>query len=248
MGIYDRDYIRDDRPRSGFASWSMVTKLIVINAAVWVVDVFFFGVDGGRLGGLIQPDALAHPWKLWQLVTSGFIHDSQHIEHLAFNMYALWLFGRDVEQIYGSAKVFFPTSIWHSSSLVYGIGDGDRPRRHPASFDWRLRRYHGHIRSIRLPLSAPPIAAVFRHPRAHVGAGAVGYCFWKRHREVAPGPQDNVAHLVASDGALVWDALLPHRLEFGVAHIQNGCSAWPSGDSPNLRVHDASRMNRPTRQ
>src|ERR1700751_4390160 len=38
-------------------------------------------------------------FKLWQLVTCGFLHAS--FLHLAINMYALWMFGSDVERTMG---------------------------------------------------------------------------------------------------------------------------------------------------
>ena len=38
-------------------------------------------------------------FKLWQLVTYAFLHGS--ITHIAFNMYGLWLFGRQVENLLG---------------------------------------------------------------------------------------------------------------------------------------------------
>ena len=41
MGIYDRDYYRNDLPRGGFghfSAWSVTTWLIVINVVVFFVD------------------------------------------------------------------------------------------------------------------------------------------------------------------------------------------------------------------
>jgi len=38
-------------------------------------------------------------FKIWQLVTCGFLHAS--FLHLAINMYALWMFGSDVERAVG---------------------------------------------------------------------------------------------------------------------------------------------------
>ena len=38
-------------------------------------------------------------FKVWQLVTCGFLHGS--FLHLAINMYALWMFGSDVERAVG---------------------------------------------------------------------------------------------------------------------------------------------------
>jgi membrane associated rhomboid family serine protease len=38
-------------------------------------------------------------FKLWQLITCGFLH--ANLLHLAINMYALWMFGSDVERAVG---------------------------------------------------------------------------------------------------------------------------------------------------
>jgi len=39
-------------------------------------------------------------FKVWQLITCGFLH--ANFLHLAINMYALWMFGSDVERALGS--------------------------------------------------------------------------------------------------------------------------------------------------
>ena len=39
-------------------------------------------------------------FKIWQLITCGFLH--ANFLHLAINMYALWMFGSDVERALGS--------------------------------------------------------------------------------------------------------------------------------------------------
>lgn len=40
----------------------------------------------------------------WQLVTSAFMHDPDNLAHLALNMFALYMFGRNVEQGLGSPR------------------------------------------------------------------------------------------------------------------------------------------------
>jgi membrane associated rhomboid family serine protease len=40
------------------------------------------------------------PFEPWQLLTYGFLHGS--LIHLAFNMFALYMFGSDVERLFGS--------------------------------------------------------------------------------------------------------------------------------------------------
>jgi len=38
----------------------------------------------------------------WQLLTYGFLHGS--LMHIAFNMFMLWMFGRELEQVYGPRR------------------------------------------------------------------------------------------------------------------------------------------------
>ena len=41
-------------------------------------------------------------FQLWQLVTYGFLHDSNSFAHIFFNMLALFMFGSDLERLFGS--------------------------------------------------------------------------------------------------------------------------------------------------
>lgn len=83
----------------------VTTALILLNVAVFVLQ--------GMLGdALIREFALwplgpqpRHPgdaghFEPWQLVTSSVLHGSP--SHLFLNMFALWMFGRDVEDLLGS--------------------------------------------------------------------------------------------------------------------------------------------------
>ena len=42
------------------------------------------------------------PFEIWQIVTYALLHGGW--EHLAFNMLGLWMFGREVEQVFGSLR------------------------------------------------------------------------------------------------------------------------------------------------
>ena len=42
------------------------------------------------------------PFMPWQLLTYGFLHGST--THIFFNMFGLWMFGRDIEQFMGSKR------------------------------------------------------------------------------------------------------------------------------------------------
>src|SRR4029078_5588378 len=80
--------------------------LIGINVAVFVLEA----LTGPRLlasfalwpgGHFVVPQFdIPVGFKLWQLITCGFLH--ANFLHLAINMYALWMFGSDVERTVGT--------------------------------------------------------------------------------------------------------------------------------------------------
>ena len=104
MGLSDREYYR--QPESpGFTlrrPQSVVTTLLLINVVIFIVDYLFFELQHPRssihkLQGqlLVTPDVLTKPWLWWKFVSYGFAHGS--VEHLLFNMFGLWMFGREIE-------------------------------------------------------------------------------------------------------------------------------------------------------
>ncbi len=102
MGIYDRDYYREQQP--GFtlkAPRTAVTTIILINVALWVVDSF---IEGGlsKLMAL-EVGALGRPWLWWQFLTYGFAH-SLSMGHILGNMLGLFFLGREVERRYGTRE------------------------------------------------------------------------------------------------------------------------------------------------
>jgi len=140
MGLYDREYYQDEdqggsfSPLSGSgvgsAQRSIVITLIVINVAIFLIDwIFANRSDPGQVHRLtnylaLPSNLLTEPWRFYTLLTYGFAHapfDSPHgIWHILFNMYALWLFGRDVERRYGRweflrlylATIVFSGFVW----------------------------------------------------------------------------------------------------------------------------------------
>ena len=77
----------------------MVTNLILIDVAIYVLDLFLERRDSGEIARS-APDLFQHPWNAWQLLTAGFIH-SYDMWHILVNMLVLYFFGREVEAIYG---------------------------------------------------------------------------------------------------------------------------------------------------
>lgn len=119
------------RPRSSTVPWAAPTGrsvvipiLIAINVAVFVVTVAQAGslsnnADAPLFGQwALQPAAVAQgAW--WQMLTSGFLHIGPL--HLAFNMIALWVIGRDLEQVLGRVRflVVYLVSLLGGSLVVF---------------------------------------------------------------------------------------------------------------------------------
>lgn len=103
MGVYDRDYYREEEGPPGiqFNGQMMVTKLAIITAAILIVDLFTDHWLGTRLS--ITPEAVRHPWMWWQFLTYGFAH--RDVWHVFWNMFVLWMFGREVESVYGRKEL-----------------------------------------------------------------------------------------------------------------------------------------------
>ena len=93
-----------------------VTKnIIIINVAIWLVGMIIpsFGrVLYDKLGLHMFGADLFNPI---QLVTYMFLHDESNVLHILFNMFTLWMFGRILEQVWGSKRFFM-------FYMVCGIG------------------------------------------------------------------------------------------------------------------------------
>ena len=93
-----------------------VTKnLIIINLLMYLAKVVAvrYGIDFDDLLGLHF--FLASDFRLYQLFTYMFVHGG--LEHIFFNMFAVWMFGRLMEQVMGSQRFLF-------YYVVCGVGAG----------------------------------------------------------------------------------------------------------------------------
>lgn len=104
---------------SGFlSSIPPVTKnLIIINLLFWVASLALpkVGIDLVDLLGLHFPGAT--DFKAYQIVTYMFMHDTHSFTHVFFNMFAVYMFGRVLESVWGPKRflIFY---------FVTGIGAG----------------------------------------------------------------------------------------------------------------------------
>lgn len=132
MGIYDREYYRDESGGSGWFSLAPACKtIIIVNLALFFA--FWSGQESPVRAYLVasSSDIFRHG-KLWELLTAAFIHDNRNILHVAWNMLFIWVVGREMEERYGSREftffyltaAIFSTFLWAISDLAFGRGQG----------------------------------------------------------------------------------------------------------------------------
>lgn len=120
--LYDRDYMRASGgsakgdASSFFKNLSLTKRLILINVAVYVLDLFLRNFTGSdilvRYFGL-SFDSLEH-FKFWSLISYSFLHAG--ILHLGVNMLVLYLAGSQLEERIGGRK----TLIIYLASVLGG--------------------------------------------------------------------------------------------------------------------------------
>ena len=92
---------------------TVTRNLLIINALVFAVTYLVPSLDiEGRLG---LHFFLADDFHLYQLLTYMFVHGG--LTHIFFNMFALWMFGRVMENVWGPQKFLF-------YYIICGIGAG----------------------------------------------------------------------------------------------------------------------------
>jgi membrane associated rhomboid family serine protease len=117
------------RPK-GFGGFSVfppvIKNLLLINGVVFFIQVIGENISAGSgmrfsdvltkyfalipLGGIDIPSNLGtifEQWTFlpWQLITYQFMHGS--FSHILFNLFALWMFGMEIENLWGSKKFIY---------------------------------------------------------------------------------------------------------------------------------------------
>jgi hypothetical protein len=95
----------------------VIKNLIIINSLVWLAQITI-GQDLIPMENLF---ALHHfssiHYGFWQFLTYMFLHSSSSFFHILFNMFALWMFGSTLENLWGPGRflIFY---------LICGVGAG----------------------------------------------------------------------------------------------------------------------------
>jgi membrane associated rhomboid family serine protease len=102
------------RPRGFSLLPTLVKNLLIINGLMFIAQIVAeksFGIRLEDILGLHYPPSMA--FKPWQFISYMFLHGS--FGHLFFNMFALWMFGYALENIWGPKRFL----LYY---LITGIG------------------------------------------------------------------------------------------------------------------------------
>jgi membrane associated rhomboid family serine protease len=127
--LEDRDYMRQPefeeqrwRPRLRLR-WSWTTALLVAYAVVFFVEIIFSPAPSSFVPGndfcskyfALSKEGIEHGF-VWQLVTYQFMH--ARLLHLLLNCWAIYVFGRELEQLLGARRFL---ALIFSSGIVGGV-------------------------------------------------------------------------------------------------------------------------------
>ena len=102
------------RPFGRFSVFPPVIKnLLIINAVVFFIQVLGNSllIGGKPLGYILNvwfalnPIGENYNFQIWQLISYQFMHGG--FGHIFFNMFILWMFGMEIENIWGSRKFLY---------------------------------------------------------------------------------------------------------------------------------------------
>ena len=110
----DRYYMR--RPSFRPRWWSMTVLLVIANIVAFVLQMVLQNAAPASPGYLaLSVDGLSRGY-VWQLLTFQFMHSGPI--HLLLNCWAIYMFGRDVEQALGRRSFL---TLYFSSGIMGGL-------------------------------------------------------------------------------------------------------------------------------
>ena len=104
-------------PNTQFSFFPPAIKYLLIwNGIFFLATINIFGVGWTPVGKALESVLVLHPFgdgfRPWQLVTYMFLHADFY--HIFFNLFALWIFGQALEQLWGTKRFlmyYFITGI-----------------------------------------------------------------------------------------------------------------------------------------
>jgi membrane associated rhomboid family serine protease len=119
------------RPRRQSAIPDVIFLLLVANGLMFALQQFHFSASLIYKFAVLWPiDSYRGDFYPWQLLTYGFLHGST--THILFNMFMLWMFGRELEAMMGAKRflAYYLTGVIGAGIVqlvVAAIQGGDYP-------------------------------------------------------------------------------------------------------------------------
>src|SRR3954468_12728416 len=104
MPFSSRSYVNRYVPSNRFPTglkWLLITNISIF--------VFTYILKASATGMFLQnfalvPAQVVQTFAVWQLVTYMFLHSVDNFGHILWNMLGLWMFGAEIERLWGTAK------------------------------------------------------------------------------------------------------------------------------------------------
>lgn len=110
------------RPQKFSLLPEVIKNLLIINGLFFLATLALgstFGINLVRSLGLYLP--MAQPFEPYQFVTHMFMHGG--LTHILFNMFALWMFGYTLENLWGSKRflIYYLVTALGAAALHMGV-------------------------------------------------------------------------------------------------------------------------------
>jgi membrane associated rhomboid family serine protease len=110
--LEDRDYMRSI---PGRWAWSATLGIILSLVVAFILQSIFISGTPAEGYVALSLEGMRH-WFLWQLVTYQFLHGGWL--HLLLNCWAIFVFGRAVEQVLGASRLL---TLYFSGGIIGGL-------------------------------------------------------------------------------------------------------------------------------
>jgi membrane associated rhomboid family serine protease len=99
-----------------------VKALLIANGAVFLLQLLpGIGQRIEGLGALIPFDVFARAPQVWRLASYMFLHSTAGLSHLLLNMLALWMFGGELEERWGTKKFIALYFLFGAGSALFSV-------------------------------------------------------------------------------------------------------------------------------
>ncbi len=110
----------NQRIAMGLPLTPVVKKILIVNAVIWLIEVLFVHWAGSTSFTdhlALTPSRVIPGFEMWQPITYMWLHDYMGIMHVLLNCLMLWMFGGQLELLWG-ARAFF------RFYMICGVGAG----------------------------------------------------------------------------------------------------------------------------